>query len=69
MSQSQSLSIELDMAISVARGFYLGDDPVDWSDNDIASAAETLSEASGVDRGDLELFLVAEREARKLRRH
>ena len=69
MPNPARLSAELDQAISIAHGFYLGEDPEEWSDNDIDSTAESISEASGVDSDDIKLFLVSEREASRLRRH
>ena len=63
------VSVQLDQAISIARGFYLGDDPTDWSDNDIVSTADEISETSGVASDEIKLFLFAEREARKSGRH
>jgi hypothetical protein len=69
MSNPSALSAKLDQAISIAHGFYLGDDPERWSDNDIDSTAESIAETSGVDCDDIKLFLVSEREASRRRRH
>lgn len=62
-------SVELDMAMAVARGFCLGDDPLAWTDVDIASTAETIAEAAGLDRDALAAGLAREREATRDRRH
>jgi hypothetical protein len=69
MSNLSHLSAELDQALSIAHVFYLGDDPEQWSDNDIDSTAESIADTSGVDWNDIKLFLVSEREATRLRRH
>ena len=63
MSDAVHLTAELDQAISIARGFYLGDDPGEWSDIDIASTAEDIAETSSVDVDDLKLYLACERDA------
>ena len=69
MSSTLLLSAKLDQAIAIAHGFYLGDNPEQWSDNDIDSTAESIAETSGVDFNDIKLFLFSEREASRLRRH
>ncbi len=68
MTVAARLTAELDQAISIARGFYLGDDPGEWSDIDIDSTAEDVAESSGVDCSELKLFLVSERNSRRLGR-
>ena len=67
MTVAARLTAELDQAISIARGFYLGDDPGEWSDIDIDFTAEDVAESSGVDCSELKLFLVSERDFEETR--
>ena len=59
-----SAVIELAQAISIAHAFYLDDDPMEWSDGDIVSAAESIAETGWVDAEDIRILLFAERDAR-----
>ena len=55
---------ELDQAISIAHAFFLGEEPWRWSDCDIHSTADTISETSGIGADDIKALLFAERDAK-----
>jgi hypothetical protein len=54
----------LDQAISIAHSFFLGEEPWRWSDCDIVSTADSLSEASGLGADDIKTVLFTERDLR-----
>ena len=52
---------QIHQAVAIARGFYLGDDPGEWTDADIASTADCLAEAIGLDADAIRTGLFVER--------
>jgi hypothetical protein len=54
----------LDQAISIARAFFLGEEPWRWSDCDIVSAADAIAKTSGLGADDIQALLFAERDAK-----